>query len=377
MKISSNPVYTKENLINKYSGRTNLIYITVVLAVIIFLFSLPYIKIDVTTQSRAIIRSEFEDVPIYSVVSGRIEQINIGYNQEVKKGDTLVVINRNTLNSQQKFKRQLIKNDSLLLNDLTFALNKEYDSLVTPTLREAYQRYDSQLNELVTKRTQARITYQRNKTLYDKGVIARAEFDKHDFNYKQAIQAVRSFMQQQISDWESQKRNLQNKIQDDLGIVERLETEEENYYITAPRDGIIRDFIGLQNQSFIQPQQPIAYISPIQNLIVESMVSPKDIGLIKVGQEVKYQIDAFNYNQWGFVYGKVIEIDNNLSIDNQNAFFKVRSSIDDLELKLDNGYKTQVKKGMTLSSRFLVTERSLYDLLFDKIDDWLNPKTYN
>ncbi|NBC56975.1 MAG: HlyD family efflux transporter periplasmic adaptor subunit [Bacteroidetes bacterium] len=377
MKISSNPVYTKENLINKYSSRTNLIYITVVLALLIFLFSLPYVKIDVTTQSRAIVRSEFDDVPIYSVIGGRIDEINISYNQEVKEGDTLVVINRNTLNSQQKFKRQLIKNDSLLLNDLIFALKKKYDSLVTPTLKEAYERYDSQLKELVTKRTQARITYQRNKTLYDKGVIARAEFDKHDFNYKQATQAVRSYMQQQISDWESQKRNLQNKIQDDIGIVERLETEEENYYITAPRDGIIRDFIGLQNQSFIQPQQPIAYISPIQNLIVESMVSPKDIGLIKVGQEVKYQIDAFNYNQWGFVYGKVIEIDNNLSIDNQNAFFKVRSSIDDLELKLDNGYKTQVKKGMTLTSRFLVTERSLYDLLFDKIDDWLNPKTYN
>jgi hypothetical protein len=29
---------------------------------------------------------------------------------------------------------------------------------------------------------------------------------------------------------------------------------------------------------------------------------------------------------------------------------------------------------MTLTTRYIITRRSLFDLLFDKIDDWLNPK---
>jgi len=29
---------------------------------------------------------------------------------------------------------------------------------------------------------------------------------------------------------------------------------------------------------------------------------------------------------------------------------------------------------MTLRSHFVVTKRSLFDLLYDKTDDWLNPK---
>ena len=32
-----------------------------------------------------------------------------------------------------------------------------------------------------------------------------------------------------------------------------------------------------------------------------------------------------------------------------------------------------IKKGMTLQARFYVTRRTLFQLLYDKADDWLNP----
>lgn len=43
-------------------------------------------------------------------------------------------------------------------------------------------------------------------------------------------------------------------------------------------------------------------------------------------------------------------------------------------MQLKSGYATQVSKGMTLTAKFKIANRSLYDLLFDKVDDWLNPK---
>lgn len=69
MKISSNPLYTKENLINKYSTKSNLIYLVVILSVIGFVAAMPFIKVDVTSQSRAIVRSLYDDVPLFSVVN--------------------------------------------------------------------------------------------------------------------------------------------------------------------------------------------------------------------------------------------------------------------------------------------------------------------
>lgn len=375
MKISSNPLHTKENLINKYSSRSNIIYVVVILSILGFIISLPFIKVDITAQSRGLVRSLYDDVPLFSVVSGRVEQVNIRNNEFVKTGDTLIVIQKDNLIAQKNILKKTLQVDSLILKDLKRVTENIFDSLQSKTIREDYEKFENNLRELITQRQQQRAIFYRNKKLYDKGVIARADFENFSYDYSQSKQAVTSFKQNQISEWENQKRNLEEKIEQNRGSIKRLDTEEDNYYITAPIDGVVKDFIGLQNQSFIQPQQTIAVVSPQSDLIIESMVQPRDIGLIRNGQHVKYQVDAFNYNQWGFVTGEVFEIDQNLTLDKQSVFFKVRSSIHEKQLVLENGYSADIKKGMTLTTRFFITERSLYDLLFDKIDDWLNPKT--
>jgi len=35
-----------------------------------------------------------------------------------------------------------------------------------------------------------------------------------------------------------------------------------------------------------------------------------------------------------------------------------------------------LKKGMSVSARFRITRRSLFDLLYQKMDDWVNPAQY-
>ena len=109
--------------------------------------------------------------------------------------------------------------------------------------------------------------------------------------------------------------------------------------------------------------------------MAECMVSPKDIGFIKKNQKVKFQIDAYNYNQWGLLEGKVVDIDQNITVNQQTgeAYFKVRCVMDKNYLQLKNGYKGQIGKGMTLTARFYLLDRTLWQLLFDRVDDWFNP----
>ena len=45
-------------------------------------------------------------------------------------------------------------------------------------------------------------------------------------------------------------------------------------------------------------------------------------------------------------------------------------------LMLKSGQKRSLEKGMTVSAHFMITRRSLFDLLYQKIDDWANPKQY-
>ncbi|MNY20331.1 hypothetical protein D3C86_1538050 [compost metagenome] len=65
--------------------------------------------------------------------------------------------------------------------------------------------------------------------------------------------------------------------------------------------------------------------------------------------------------------------DDIIIISNSQPVFKVRCELKKNHLVLKNGYKGYLKKGMSFTARFTVTERSLYQLLYDKVDDWVNP----
>lgn len=374
MIFSSDPINNLENLIAKNKTKSTAIYFVVVLAVFLFLVLLPVIKIDISSQSRGIIRSVTDNVPVTSVVSGKIVFVGIKNNAVVHQGDTLIKISKEGLETEKQTNDTLSNTVLEYATDVSNLLKGKVASLKTSTAREDYYKFQSRKTELQSKVSQAQMAHNRNKILYNKNVIAKAEYEKHVFELRFATEALNSFVNQQKATWETQKRELENQIKNLKGTVAKIKVEENNYFILAPVTGTIENFNGLQVGSFVTASQAIATLSPADNLIVESSVSPSDIGLIQKNQKVKFQIDAFNYNQWGLLEGKVIDVDKNITLQENQAFFKVRCGLNSKTMQLKSGYKTQVSKGMTLTTRYIIARRSLFDLLFDKVDDWLNPK---
>ncbi len=374
MNFSSDLINTLENLIYKNKTKSISIYLVLVLAILAMLFLLPVIKVDISSQSRGIIRSKTDNVPITAIVSGRITRLALKNNVAVNKGDTLIKIAKEGLMTEKATQGELSNTILELQQDLNNILKGKTVNIKTTTAKEDFYKYQSHKNELQSKVSQTQINYNRSKILFDKGIIASAEYEKQLYEFRFANQALQSFVSQQKSTWEDQKRELEERVKNIDCNISKIKVEETNYCVLAPISGTIESFSGLQVGSFINALQPIATISAVDKLIVESTISPNDIGLIKKNQKVKFQIDAFNYNQWGLLEGKVIDIDRNITIQGEQAFFKVRCALSSTELKLQSGYKTKVSKGMTLTSRYIITRRSLFDLLFDKMDDWLNPK---
>ena len=373
MNLSSDPINTLENLIAKNKTKSISIYLVVVIAIATFIGLLPIIKIDISSQSRGIIRSKIDNVPVTSAVSGKIVALKLKNNALVQKGDTLLIISKENLESEKQLNDTIYKTNETILQDLEMVLKGKFN-LQTSLIREEYYKYTTQKAELQSKVAQAQINYNRYKTLFDKGVVAKAEFEKYHFELQFAKQALNSFAKQQMANWQNKKNELTLQLKNIAGNNNKLKIEAKNYVLIAPATGTIENFNGVQVGSVLNASQPIAQISPVDNLVVESTVLPNDIGLIKPNQKVKFQLDAFNYNQWGLLTGKVIDIDKNITLQENQAFFKVRCTLDSKELKLKSGYKTQVSKGMTLTTSYIITRRSLFDLLFDKVDDWLNPK---
>ncbi|WP_264524784.1 HlyD family secretion protein [Flavobacterium sp. N502536] len=374
MNFSSDPINTLENLISKNKTKSFSIYFIILLFIIAFVVLLPIIKVDISSQSRGIIRSKTDNVPISTIVSGKVNWIGLKNNAFVKKGDTLIKISKENLESDRKTQNTLSESVSALLKDVSNLLQNKTSHLSTTAAREDVLKFQFGKSELQSKISQAQINHDRNKILYDKEIIAKADFEKLEYELRLSKQALQSFISQQKLVWENQKRDLEDRLKNLNGTVAKIKAESNNYVVLAPVSGTIESYSGIQRGSFLNASQAIATISPTDHLIVESNVSPNDIGLIKKNQVVKFQLDAFNYNQWGILEGKVIDIDRNITLQGEQAFFKVRCALDSRTLRLQSGYTTTVSKGMTLTTRYLITRRSLFDLLFDKIDDWLNPK---
>lgn len=375
--MSKNPniIYTQENLYYKNKVKSFNIY-TIVLCVVILIFILlPIIKVDISTQSRGIVRSVSENVPIYSMVSGKITFINLRNNQNVTKGDTIITLETSTLEAESRMNRELKNDLTSILNDLNKLSAGQTSGFETSEIQREYQNYIQRRQEAAANLQLAEQSYKRHKSLYDQGVISASEIEKYENELKSTRTVYNALEQQQYASWQTHKREVIQQIKNYAGTIDQISAHEKNYFITAPISGSIMNFIGIQKGTFLNDSQIVGEISAQDSLLVETYVAPKDIGLIQKGQNVNFQIDAYNYNQWGMITGTVTDIDQNITLqDNGNSFFKVWCKLDKNYLTLKNGYKGDIKKGMTLTSRFIINRRSLWNLLYDKVDDWLNPK---
>ena len=143
-------------------------------------------------------------------------------------------------------------------------------------------------------------------------------------------------------------------------------------------DGAIQGIGAIQAGNFLYQGNKIGEISPDTTLVVSCFISPKDIGYIRQGQKIKLSVDAFNYNEWGFVGGQVQDISKDIILIEQGkAAFTVKCTLDSDHLTLKNGYRGYLKKGMSVSSRFMLARRSLFQLLYDKVDNWMNPQAFS
>ena len=91
-----------DHFLSKPSGKSQIIYIIVVILTLALVVSLPWILVSVNVKSFALIRPATEISPIRSLVNGRIKQSFVRENQLVKKGDVLYVIESDLLQGREK-----------------------------------------------------------------------------------------------------------------------------------------------------------------------------------------------------------------------------------------------------------------------------------
>jgi HlyD family secretion protein len=369
--------FSVEALLNKHSTRSLIIYQIILLALITACVLLPFIKVDVNLNGTGVVQSKKLQTKIVSGTTGRIVEKNIKINNFVESGDTLFVLDKTYINNQKTdiHKRIEIKNAEIAdlekLVSINFRKNVDLKSL---KYIQSYNYLTKSISDLDEQIKIKRNAYQREKALFEGNASFKAKLEE----VKLAMDVVVNQKSLEIEKFRAQwNSDLQRALLDLSELENRLnqiKTDLEQYTIVAPVSGYIQNLEGVSKNGFIYPNQQLCVISPNENLLLDCYIKPTDIGLIKKDQKVKIRIDAFNYQQWGMLEAEVVEIFNDVSLlNNQEPVFTVRCKPNQQYLQLENGYKGELRKGMSFQANFLIAERSLFDLLFDKVEDWLAP----
>ena len=367
-----------ENTVECYhaqiSTRSKAIYSLILIMLLLALVSLPLVQVDISSQSRGVIRSPYENTTIQSALYGEVVSYRMLENKPVQKGDTLIVLNSDKLNEQIGLANRKIQENDLFISDIACLLSAKYNQLLTPKYRGEYYRYKAKLNEqqISVNYLQKELTTQ--KALADQKVISNFEYLQSKNNYEKANEQLKALEQDYQTNWISDQTTLHQQNNELASNITQTEKEKQQYVILAPMSGSLLQVAGFQKGNFISPTQTLAYISSNNVLLAECYISPSDIGYIRQNQSATFQFDAFNYNDWGMVQGKVSQVLLDVVLIDQKPMFRVRCALDKNSLQLKNGYQGNIQKGLTFTARFKLNRRSLWQLLFDKVDNWLNPK---
>ena len=180
-----------------------------------------------------------ETVEVGTQVSGKVEKIYVDFNDVVKKGQLLAELDKLTLN----------QNVSRAKASLTSA--------------------ESQLNY-------SKLTYDRTKQLYEANAATLAAYQEAQNSYTQA----------QMS-----KKNAQAAY--DQALVDLSYAE-----IYSPIDGVVLDRaveVGQTVAASFSTPTLFTIAKDLTKMQVEAAVDEADIGQVKIGQRVDFNVDAYTY----------------------------------------------------------------------------------
>ena len=364
-----------EQIIADYSKNTYAIYLIFLFAITMIFVSLFFISVDVGVSTLGTIKAYGERNVITAPTSGQLQFIHIEENKQVQKGDTLCIVHTASILSQKPalLARKAELDD--MVDDLQNLLKGRIKRFKSDTYRQSYTYYTVQLQDLQYKKDIVEKKYLRENRLYNKKVIAAADFEAVEAEYENCKRAIKVFLQGQRSQWQTDCITYENELREIETRLEQIEIQGNETVVCAPIAGTIQSLGNVNDGNYVHAGQNLIEISPDGNLLAECYVSSGDIGLLKIGMSGRVRVDAFNYNQWGILEGRISDISKDVIISNDNpiAYYKVYCSLDSHCLYLKNGFSGCVKKGMTVNVRFIVTRRTLFQLLYDKMDDWVNP----
>lgn len=363
----------------------------VAIAVVILLIGSAIFKYPEIISSKIVLTGSTPPATIMAKTTGKLNELYVHNNQQVKSGDYLGVI-ENSANTKdililKKYLESIdlysdtisilppkhLKLGNLHLNYSSFYLTLfeyteykrlEYLSTKGSILRERIKQYETQKNNLIKQKSIvssqlfiARNQFQRDSTLNKREVISNDEFEGANNQYLQSLLSFENIclsidnaeiqigqMKESLYDTNYQDIEKENKLITQLKIyVNQLQVElqqwELNYVLVAPIDGEVTFTKYWSVNQNVMGGDEILNIVPSNeiDLLGKASLPIAGSGRVEIGQKANIRFHNFPDNEFGIVRGIVKNISLVPVMTNETAEYSV-------EIELPNALITTYNK---------------------------------
>lgn len=387
--------HTVESLRAEHGRPHQAIYWLLLAGVIGGLACLPFVEIDVSVNSPGIVRPATERIELRLPYGGRVARVLACDNDRVAAGQPLLELATPDLDERLARNAALQRETAGLVEILeSLSAARSADVIAWPgvsggraaespaglrTLRQEVAQLAVQIEAGRIAEAKAHTELARATALAEKGIATQRELDDARYALERVQAEGRLLVEQARTRWQARREEETTALDDLVSEARRLQAERELAIVCAPVAGAVQGLVGVSEGTFVGAGQVIASVSPEDRLLVEALVTSRDIGLVRRDQPVRMQIDAFPYTQWGLLEGRVVAI----AADASSAgvagaggppVFKVTIEPARPRLSLANGAVGTLGKGMTVSARFVTARRTLLQILYQDASEWLDPQ---
>lgn len=399
------------------------IILYLVLAIMVFGTAwLILAKVDVVVSAQGKIIPSGEIKILKPLESGVVSKIFVKESDRVKKGDILIQIDPTVTDASLSSKQDdlaVIDSDIVLLEALINESNLSKDEInklnssqlnlynsQRQILASTYESNKAKLNSaklnikanesevnrlglLLSKEEEAKIRLQKVLDL-----IAKKEYEevsKNIINLKEqkdialyrlkesnkkleeiieenqkAIKTIKSSWIETSLNKEKEKRELGAQIN---AILFSNKTQQ----IKSPVDGFVGKLLIHTEGGVVSPNDNLISIVPSDApLIIKANVLNKDIGFLKLGQEVAVKIDTFSFQKYGLLHGNIIEISKDAIEDERlGLIYEIKIKPKSLDIKVEGEIK-QLEIGMSVIVEVKTGKRRVIELFIYPIIKYMD-----
>mgnify|MGYP006131397063 FL=1 len=342
-----------------------------------------FAEIEQRSNTRGVVITADKTQKIQAPIDGVVESIAVKEGQRVKKGDLLVVLEKEQ--NQASLDAAASKVASLKAKihrlhaevystELVYPkgfLAGDYEEFIT-TQRNLFLLRKKALKDEISSIASA-LTLKEEELASNQKLV-----DSGDIGSNKVLKIGREVIDLKGKILNIENKFLQgaqeemNKIEEELSIRKEMLTEKrvtlDRSEITSHMDAVVKEIIITTQGAKVRPGDVILELVPLgQERIIEVKLKPSDISYVKAGQKASVKLDTYDFSIYGDFGGKVEYISPDTIIEKTSRgdeyFFKVIVSLDQDDLFTKKGTSIDVTTGMGAQVDIITGKRTVLHYL--------------